>query len=160
MSDAGEHQEPLSKEDAIQMEMAHIEDMREEMASMLHRLSEGEVPEQPDDLIEDMGVLEGESITIEIDRGFFSLITQSIEEEFMGTLTSPVPAILYSTLFLELVGQHQDAWMDSVELKDGCDCPNCSGEGTPQGLVEMLEQAASIEEVALDDSDADIRGFQ
>lgn len=154
----------LSKEEAVEKEMERLEEMRGEMASMLSKLSDGDLAEDPDVFLEEEDVLDGETLTIEIDRGFFSLLTESIEDEFMGTVTSPVPALLYSTLFLDIVGQHQDVWMESIELADEpgeeCDCPKCSGEGTPEGIQEVVD-AGTIEDLDLDDdSGPDGRMFQ
>lgn len=150
----------LDKEEAVEQEMEHLEEMRAEMAGLLHKLSEGELPEDPDAFLEER-VLEGETLTIEIDSGLFSLLTEAIEDEFIGRPTDPVQGFLYSSLFLEVVSQQQEAWMESIELKEECDCPECSGEGSdvPPGIQQMM-QAGSIEELDLDEDGHEPRGFQ
>lgn len=155
----------MSKEEAVEGEIEHLEEMREEMAGLLNNLSDGSLPSDPEVFMEEK-VLEGETLTIEIDRGYFSLLCEAIEGEFIGQLVGPVEALLNASLFLEIVSQHQEARMEGIELKEECDCPECSGEGSemPPGLQQMLAQDDAAERCQIDlgddEDEAASRGFQ
>lgn len=107
--------------EAIEEEMEQLKEYRQEMATLMSGMTDGQLPEDPDAILdqftEDSEHEWDGTVTIEVPKFLYSPMMEAIEAQFTQP-NKPAEVFLYSSLFLEIVEQDPEAFGDIIEVVD------------------------------------------